>query len=191
MIARTEDAYKYLHQVKVEFKDRPQIYDDFLHIMKTFKSQEIDVPEAILLVTHLFEGHSFLILGFNTFLPEGFRIEIPNHGKNGTVNYYIPRSTHPILIPIQHAHDCAIRQDQSLSPSSSTTIDFDNAVVTFGNKMKMTFANDSGAHKRFSKIMESYHDTQRGVQEVLDEAFVLFADHPVLLRDFVFYFLAQ
>eukprot|EP00979_Chaetoceros_neogracilis_P002192 scaffold383_cov229-Chaetoceros_neogracile.AAC.9 len=73
MSARIEDAYLYLHQVKTVFKDRPQIYDDFLHIVKTFKAKKIDVPEAIALITRLFEGNAFLILGFNTFLPRGYK----------------------------------------------------------------------------------------------------------------------
>jgi TPR repeat protein len=76
MSARIEDAYLYLHQVKTVFKDRPQIYDDFLHIMKTFKAKKIDVPEAKTLITRLFEGHTYLIQGFNTFLPRGSIIEI-------------------------------------------------------------------------------------------------------------------
>eukprot|EP00979_Chaetoceros_neogracilis_P001372 scaffold241_cov234-Chaetoceros_neogracile.AAC.1 len=186
----SEDAVQYLNQIRMAFKDRPQIYDDFLHIMKTFKSKEINAPEAIVSVTHLFEGNRFLILGFNTFLPKGFIIEIPDHDQNGTVYYRIATSEQPIPIPIQHDNDYVMKQEQPPLPISSPTIDFDNAVI-FGTIIKRTFANDPSTHNKFLKILESYHSNQHGVQEVLDEMFVLFADHPVLMRDFVFYFLAR
>ena len=88
---RVEDALMYLDRVKMEFGDRPQIYNEFLHIMKTFKSQEIDTPGVILRVTQLFQGNKALVLGFNTFLPDGFRIEIPDH-TTGTVFYRTPGS---------------------------------------------------------------------------------------------------
>ena len=54
--------------------------DEFLDIMKTFKSQAIDTPGVIRLVAYLFHGNKRLVLGFNTFLPEGYRIELPADG---------------------------------------------------------------------------------------------------------------
>lgn len=73
-----EDALLYLDQVKVEFGDRPHIYNEFLDIMKTFKTQQIDTPGVIRRVSNLFQGNRRLVLGFNTFLPEGYRIELPD-----------------------------------------------------------------------------------------------------------------
>lgn len=73
---RVEDALLYLDQVKMEFKDRPQIYNQFLAIMKNFKTQEVDTPGVIRRVSQLFRGYNSLILGFNTFLPEGFKISL-------------------------------------------------------------------------------------------------------------------
>ncbi|OEU14752.1 hypothetical protein FRACYDRAFT_157073, partial [Fragilariopsis cylindrus CCMP1102] len=75
---RVEDALLYLDQVKVEFGDRPHIYNEFLDIMKTFKTQQIDTPGVIRRVSNLFQGNRRLVLGFNTFLPEGYRIELPD-----------------------------------------------------------------------------------------------------------------
>jgi len=48
-------------------------------------------------VTQLFQGNKGLILGFNTFLPEGFKIEIPRDGS-GTVYYRVPGQAHPTAI---------------------------------------------------------------------------------------------
>ncbi|EED93752.1 predicted protein, partial [Thalassiosira pseudonana CCMP1335] len=73
---RVEDALMYLDQVKMEFGDRPHIYNEFLDIMKTFKSQQIDTPGVIQRVSALFHGNKRLVLGFNTFLPEGYKIEL-------------------------------------------------------------------------------------------------------------------
>ena len=73
---RVEDALLYLDHVKMEFKDRPQIYNQFLAIMKNFKSQEVDTPGVIRRVSKLFRGYNNLILGFNTFLPDGYKISL-------------------------------------------------------------------------------------------------------------------
>ncbi|KAI8381266.1 uncharacterized protein BYT42DRAFT_604256 [Radiomyces spectabilis] len=69
------DALSYLDQVKIRFADQPDVYNQFLDIMKDFKSQAIDTPGVIERVSILFKGHPVLISGFNTFLPPGYRIE--------------------------------------------------------------------------------------------------------------------
>ncbi|GLD92507.1 hypothetical protein PINS_up001066 [Pythium insidiosum] len=71
---RVEDALLYLDQVKQQFGDQPDIYNQFLDVMKDFKAQAIDTPGVILRVSNLFRGYPNLILGFNTFLPPGYRI---------------------------------------------------------------------------------------------------------------------
>ena len=73
---KVEDALLYLDQVKLEFGDRPRIYNEFLEIMKNFKAQEVDTIGVINRVRRLFHGYNNLILGFNTFLPEGYKIEM-------------------------------------------------------------------------------------------------------------------
>ena len=73
---KVEDALSYLDQVKYKFGNQPQVYNDFLDIMKEFKSQSIDTPGVISRVSMLFKGHPELIVGFNTFLPPGYKIEV-------------------------------------------------------------------------------------------------------------------
>eukprot|EP00090_Calanus_glacialis_P031781 TRINITY_DN52800_c0_g1_i1.p1 TRINITY_DN52800_c0_g1~~TRINITY_DN52800_c0_g1_i1.p1 ORF type:complete len:1465 (-),score=323.77 TRINITY_DN52800_c0_g1_i1:648-5042(-) len=73
---KVEDALSYLDQVKFKFGNQPQVYNDFLDIMKEFKSQSIDTPGVISRVSMLFKGHPELIVGFNTFLPPGYKIEV-------------------------------------------------------------------------------------------------------------------
>lgn len=38
-VLKVEDALSYLDQVKLQFGNQPQVYNDFLDIMKEFKSQ--------------------------------------------------------------------------------------------------------------------------------------------------------
>ena len=83
-----EDALLYLDQVKMEFGDRPHIYNEFLDIMKTFKTQQLDTPGVIRRVSTLFQGNRKLVLGFNTFLPEGYKIELPLDGDGPPVAVY-------------------------------------------------------------------------------------------------------
>ncbi|XP_067652996.1 paired amphipathic helix protein Sin3a-like isoform X1 [Haliotis asinina] len=83
---KVEDALSYLDQVKLQFGNQPQVYNDFLDIMKEFKSQTIDTPGVINRVSNLFKGHPDLIVGFNTFLPPGYKIEV----QSETINVHQP-----------------------------------------------------------------------------------------------------
>lgn len=103
---KVEDALSYLDQVKFKFNTQPQVYNDFLDIMKEFKSQRfvyyafillpllilrllnnvnvicsIDTPGVIARVSNLFKGHPELIVGFNTFLPPGYKIEVQSNDQ--------------------------------------------------------------------------------------------------------------
>lgn len=90
----------YLDQVKIRFGNDPGIYNKFLDIMKEFKSQSIDTPGVISRVSQLFHGHPDLVLGFNAFLPPGYRIEIP---KNGVVSLQSPLSAQVSPSPVKNA----------------------------------------------------------------------------------------
>ncbi|ODQ49447.1 hypothetical protein PICMEDRAFT_23790, partial [Pichia membranifaciens NRRL Y-2026] len=77
-----KDALYYLDQVKLQFRNQTDVYNNFLDIMKDFKSQNIDTPGVIERVSSLFKGHPKLIDGFNTFLPQGFSIECSTSDVN-------------------------------------------------------------------------------------------------------------
>ena len=93
---KVEDALAYLDQVKMKFEDKPEIYNQFLDIMKEFKAQSIDTPGVIERVLQLFNGHRMLILGFNTFLPPGYKIEFTTDEETPRVQLkYPPGMTGP------------------------------------------------------------------------------------------------
>ena len=123
---RVEDALLYLDQVKVEFGDRPHIYNEFLDIMKTFKTQQIDTPGVIRRVSNLFQGNRRLVLGFNTFLPEGYRIELPDGDGPPVAVFRAPGElavrhdlSGPNIPPIRH-HE--LPQPQTSSHTVSTRL---------------------------------------------------------------------
>ena len=66
------EALLYLAQIKAEFRDEPETYNEFLEIVKSFRSQQIDMPALIRRVSTLFVGHGKLIDGFSTFLPKAY-----------------------------------------------------------------------------------------------------------------------
>ena len=59
--------------------------------MKEFKTQSIDTPGVIARVSCLFKGHPELIVGFNTFLPPGYKIEVTSMNTVGVTG--IPGTT--------------------------------------------------------------------------------------------------
>jgi len=73
---KVKDALGYLKKVQNRFQNEPAVYNQFLEIMKEFKSQAIDTEGVIKRVKTLFKGNRNLILGFNQFLPPGYRIEV-------------------------------------------------------------------------------------------------------------------
>ncbi|KAF7312114.1 Histone deacetylase complex, SIN3 component [Mycena indigotica] len=88
------DALSYLDAVKTEFHNQPEVYNRFLDIMKDFKSQVIDTPGVIQRVSQLFQGNRMLIQGFNTFLPNGYRIDVSRNTEEPyTITVTTPQGT--------------------------------------------------------------------------------------------------
>ncbi|CAN9506629.1 unnamed protein product [Ophioblennius macclurei] len=131
---KVEDALSYLDQVKLQFGNQPQVYNDFLDIMKEFKSQSIDTPGVINRVSQLFKGHPDLIMGFNTFLPPGYKIEVQtndlvNVTTPGQIHYITPHgisvqnipASGPPSQPASHHQHQSQQQPPPPPPSSSSS----------------------------------------------------------------------
>uniref|UniRef100_A0A8C9VUF6 Paired amphipathic helix protein Sin3b n=1 Tax=Scleropages formosus TaxID=113540 RepID=A0A8C9VUF6_SCLFO len=160
---QVEDALSYLDQVKIRFGNDPGIYNKFLDIMKEFKSQSIDTPGVINRVSQLFHGHPDLVLGFNAFLPPGYRIEIP---KNGVVSLQSPLSEDGC------AHGEAASRSQLPTSSSSSSppgsepspVEFDSA-ISYVNKIKNRFLDHPEIYRSFLEILHTYQKEQLEVKE--------------------------
>lgn len=104
---QVEDALMYLEQVKQQLGDRPDVYSQFLDIMKDFKAQvyvrpvehctticvscsahhrlmslcclhSVDIPGVIDRVVRLFKDDLHLIRGFSVFVPQAFVHLLPS-----------------------------------------------------------------------------------------------------------------
>ncbi|KAJ6520408.1 hypothetical protein C8R45DRAFT_1086273 [Mycena sanguinolenta] len=73
---RLTDALRYLDTIKAQYQSRPEVYDQFMNILKDFKSQVIDTPEVIRRVLTLFQGNRMLIQGLNAWVPRGYHIDV-------------------------------------------------------------------------------------------------------------------
>lgn len=100
---KVEDALSYLDQVKYKFSSQPQVYNDFLDIMKEFKSQCIDTPGVITRVSNLFKGYPELIIGFNTFLPPGYKIEVQANDTGYSLQVSVSMSSPPGGVTPHHS----------------------------------------------------------------------------------------
>ncbi|KAG1721864.1 uncharacterized protein EDB91DRAFT_1064220 [Suillus paluster] len=188
------DALSYLDAVKVQFHDQPDVYNHFLDIMKDFKSGLIDTPGVIKRVSHLFNGHPFLIQGFNTFLPVGYRIECSSDPQQSA---FITVTT-PTGTMLQSTRDDSW---PSAPTAASTTVlgpDPDpnmygmnlgdsssiEPAVQYVQKIKQRC--DEATYRRFLEILGKYHNTTDAVdeREVSAEIARLFKDDPDLRADF-------
>uniref|UniRef100_A0A8C8DY34 Paired amphipathic helix protein Sin3a n=1 Tax=Oryzias sinensis TaxID=183150 RepID=A0A8C8DY34_9TELE len=174
-----EDALSYLDQVKLQFGNQPQVYNDFLDIMKEFKSQSIDTPGVINRVSQLFKGHPDLIMGFNTFLPPGYKIEVQtndlvNVTTPGQIHYITPHGISVQNIPATGASSQPSTQPQQQSlPQAglhTTTIppvapvEFNHA-INYVNKIKNRFQGQPDIYKAFLEILHTYQKEQRNAKE--------------------------
>lgn len=204
-----KDALTYLDEVKVQFYNQADVYNNFLDIMKDFKSQSIDTPGVIDRVSSLFRGHPNLIQGFNTFLPPGYRIECsldpsdPNPIRvttptGTTTRPNISNKTYESLDNNNsnnsnsnnnnnNTSSVVPTQVSSISPPQQQQegghIEFNHA-ITYVNKIKTRFANQPDIYKQFLEILQTYQREQKPIGEVYEQVTILFANSPDLLDDF-------
>ncbi|EHH29775.1 Transcriptional corepressor Sin3b [Macaca mulatta] len=192
---KVEDALTYLDQVKIRFGSDPATYNGFLEIMKEFKSQSIDTPGVIRRVSQLFHEHPDLIVGFNAFLPLGYRIDIP---KNGKLNIQSP------LTSQENSHNhgdgaedfkqqVPYKEDKPQVPLESDSVEFNNA-ISYVNKIKTRFLDHPEIYRSFLEILHTYQKEQlntrgrpfRGMseEEVFTEVANLFRGQEDLLSEF-------
>lgn len=131
---KVEDALSYLDQVKFRFGNQPQVYNDFLDIMKEFKSQSIDTPGVIQRVSNLFKGHPELIVGFNTFLPPGYKIEVQanDQGYAFQVSVSVPSTSAGTAVapqPSPHKYSTIFQGGGQIVQTGNTAVN----LMTYGH----------------------------------------------------------
>uniref|UniRef100_A0A673IJ23 Paired amphipathic helix protein Sin3a n=1 Tax=Sinocyclocheilus rhinocerous TaxID=307959 RepID=A0A673IJ23_9TELE len=159
-----EDALSYLDQVKLQFGNQPQVYNDFLDIMKEFKSQSIDTPGVISRVSQLFKGHPDLIMGFNTFLPPGYKIESPALTPTSQPNPSIPSYASPRSPSVQSHTPISSSTAGSTPLQNNQPVEFNHA-INYVNKIKNRFQGQPEVYKSFLEILHTYQKEQRNAKE--------------------------
>ncbi|KZT20179.1 hypothetical protein NEOLEDRAFT_1182706 [Neolentinus lepideus HHB14362 ss-1] len=172
------DALSYLDAVKVQFHERPDVYNQFLDIMKDFKSQFIDTPGVIQRVSSLFRGHPDLIQGFNTFLPAGYRIECSSSSQEtnfitvttptGTTTRSAatytettaPSATRDSSYPSSSLLDTSAGyQDMHplVAPKDSKVLE---PAMSYVQKIKLRFTDEPETYKQFVDALNHHRDEE-------------------------------
>lgn len=137
----------------------------------------------------MFRGHNKLILGFNTFLPEGegsllSSLPAPVVALNLSTGYKIELSPEEEVYP-QH-----LQQQHAISYVTNIRNRFANEPEIYKSfLLPPSFHLDSPlfSSRAFLKILHTYQREQRGIKDVLDQVSALFSDHPDLLMDFTYF----
>lgn len=172
-------------------------------------ARSLDTPGVIRRVSELFKGYPKLILGFNTFLPPGYKIEVLDENgveipasqiREGERPYPKPAEVKPLIparpgiVPAPAPAAAAAAAGPPVrgpAPPVRTgpgagPLEFDHA-ITYVTKIKKRFAADPGTYKQFLEILHAYQKQYRSIRDVLERVSLLFADHPDLLRDFTYF----
>ncbi|KAF8314690.1 hypothetical protein DL93DRAFT_971886 [Clavulina sp. PMI_390] len=201
-----KDALSYLDIIKASFKDWPQVYSQFLGIMRNFKDKIINTPEVITRVCELFSSQPTLIQRFNTFLPTGYHIECtecedgghdvavmtlsgtttthysppayPNHVNGGL--QLCPRVSE--INPFDDAFKATLEDPASSAARSHAVsqtiqgVEFHHA-LGFINTIKDHFSQDEDTYEQFLQILQKYQKEEHSSHEVFDQVSVLFRGH--------------
>ena len=169
-----ENAIAYLDKIKLKFHDRPEIYNQFLDIMKECQAQSIDTRCVIEKVKQLFHGHRTLILGFNTFLPPEYQIEFSD---DDLVDVAVDKMCPQSFLPPGR---------EGVPPTATSpplTFEQEQQAQSYVVKVKKTFEDEPGTVRAFLEILQTYTKEQNE-QKILEGLSHLFKDHLDLLADF-------
>lgn len=153
-------------------------------------------------MSELFKGHNALILGFNTFLPPGYKIEIdeitseptlilPGQTQATKATPVAPKveSTTPTTTTTTTSNQAPATPAQGTTPTAPSpadasktqqkqSIDFDQA-INYVTKIKLRFNEQPETYKRFLDILHTYQKEQTTIKKVYEQVSTLFKDHAV------------
>ncbi|CAG5127146.1 unnamed protein product [Candidula unifasciata] len=184
---KVDDALSYLDQVKLHFGNQPQVYNDFLDIMKDFKSQIIDTPGVVNRVSNMFRGHPDLIVGFNTFLPPGYKMEV----HCGSINVHQPGQQVMSITALAllqavstvnrvSAPSLAGGQQQQFQSQHLKLKD----ALSYLDQVKLQFSNQPQVFHDFLDVLEKFKSQAIDWSCVINQVSDLFKGHPDLIVGF-------
>ena len=171
------------------------LYNNNLVVTSTLiyhKQNRIDTPGVIQKVSELFKAHTHLILGFNSFLPPGYKIVLENKETNAVETTTSQKDKRkkkaPSTPPPAQPPASASSSTTSAIPSATTkqndrSIDFDQA-ISYVTKIKKRFAESPSMYKSFLDILHNYQKEQTTIKRVYEQVSELFVNHQDLLSEF-------
>nr|CAD7427767.1 unnamed protein product [Timema monikensis] len=104
-----KNATSYLTQVRKTAGKHSHLYNNYLAILKMFKSHSIDTCDVMEKVTDLFKGHPNLIVGFMRFLPSEYIVDVLcNEQENADILF----GNH--LVSVVRPHRKKLRNSQAI-----------------------------------------------------------------------------
>ncbi|KAF5390047.1 hypothetical protein D9757_003896 [Collybiopsis confluens] len=94
-----QSAIRYIHAVQDRYPDNPEVFDEFLDIIRDGNENRVDLSTTILRLEELFEGNQQLVEGFNAFLPGAYGAVEVHDGvpaRSGTSAPHTPPSSNLI-----------------------------------------------------------------------------------------------
>ncbi|KAH9254631.1 hypothetical protein BASA81_007388 [Batrachochytrium salamandrivorans] len=179
------DAEAYLNDVKKQFADQPQVYHDFVDLMKSFKAGSITTQNIIELVAKLFYGFPDLIDRFNQF--SGYKPATAGGTEQVlSQQYYAPPSSSTSAAAAAAAYSTMAPTAPQQSQQQQALPQFDHA-IHYVTRIKKRFMHDPDTYKLFLDILHTYQKESKSVNDVLSQVSELFRDHPDLLKDFTYF----
>lgn len=160
----------------------------------------IDTPGVIERVSALFKDHPNLIIGFNTFLPSGYKIEYSNNPRDPNHFKITTPSNGPFVHESQHHPNNHASQHNSPSPSASQDIpsrnyaynkyhypsEFDRA-VEFVNKIKARCIHAPNTYAQFLQLIRLYQEYQIEASVFYSTFCQIFQNYDDILEEFNLY----
>lgn len=171
-------ALEFLEKVKSVYEDQPNVYMQFLDIMKDFKNQSIDTNGVIERVKSLFAGHPDLVYGFNNFLPPPLKIKKRDDYEDEEEEEE-EREEH-VQIKTRQSHR---EVKESKDDSEHKKEDFDQA-RNYVKKIKQRFISQPHVYKSFLEILHTFSRDQISTEDIYSRVSQLFKDHQDLLNEF-------
>ena len=139
--------------VKVAFHDKMEKYDEFLKLVVDYNAKRIDMRVFKEGMMELFKDHKDLLLGLNTWLPEGHEISLPLDGDE------------------QQGDGSALKDESALA----------DATKSFATAVKVAFQDKMEKYDEFLKLVDDCRFKRIDMRVFKEGMMELFKDHKDLL----------
>jgi histone deacetylase complex regulatory component SIN3 len=183
---KLDSAVEFLERVKIVYADQPVVYNQFLDIMKGFKTHTIDTTGVIRRVKQLFKGHPELTRGFAAFLPKEYKIDVEHDDEGEDGDERAGMAAHQQFTAQQQAVQAQVQAQQMVAAQAArppVEVGEEHARL-YVKKIKNRFVNQQHIYKNFLEILHTFHREKHSIQEVYAQVATLFRDHPDLLGEF-------